>query len=148
MKNLITIMMLLMFAVTSFSQNETLDADLSYSQTFKLTGTLTDVLDVGDSTFSYVVLKRTDEKIFAVVDISLDSISGTPDTVDVFLQKKVFGADLFEDIDTVIYYGTVDTLIRFETTTAYLVDYWRIYTKERGDNFKVGIEYLNWKFGK
>ena len=148
MKNFLTTLILSLIMIVSFSQNEAHDAELGYTQTFKLTGQLSDYLSTTDSTFSYVVEKRTDSKIFVIIDISLDSISGTPDTVDVYLDHKAFDSNSFTGLDTVIYYGTVDTVIRFETTTALLMDYWRVRAEERGNDFRVQIDYLNWKFGK
>lgn len=149
MKKIFSILLLGFMSLVAISQNGRVDAKLGYNETYKtLECTSADSLGQGDSTWTYTVYKRTAEPSICYYRIYLDSLSGTPDTVDIFLQKKVFGypqtsgSETYTNIDTVTYYGTADTVISAYSSSSTYADFYRILIKERGDNFKVGIDSL------
>ena len=145
---------LLLFIAFTFSllcmvnaQNETVDRSLSYESTY-FTQPLSAELTTGDSIFTYVVRKLSDEKIYPYFYIELDSLGGTAGNVNVYLQYKVFGEQTFTDLDTVTYAGSVDTSFVFFPNTRHIADYWRIYIIGASDEFNVGIDRINGKFVK
>lgn len=149
MKKSLIILLLGFLCQGVFPQNGTVDARLGYEETWKtLKCTTADSIGQGDSTWTYTVYKKTVEPSVCYYRIYLDSLSGTSDTVDIFLQKKVFGypesyaSETYSNIDTVTYYGTADTVISAYNSSATYSDFYRVLVKERGDNFKVGIDSL------
>lgn len=153
MRGLFILLLLGMFSLVTFGQNSTIDARLGYDETFKtVTLSSSDSIGVGDSLWTYTVYKKTRGPSICYYRLYLDSLSGTSDTVDIFLQKKVFGtpqssaSEGYTNVDTVTYYGTADTGFSAVVSSAQYADFWRLTIKERGDNFKVGIDSVMFKF--
>lgn len=147
MKKIIFIISLVFCVCLVHAQNETIDRSLSYESTYFLQP-LTAELITGDSTFTYVVRKLSDEKIYPYFYVELDSLGGTAGNVNVYLQYKVFPDEAFTDLDTVIYAGTVDTSFVINPNTNVIADYWRINIIGDSDEFNVGIDQINGKFVK
>jgi len=147
-KSILILMLLGLFSLVTYSQNETINASLGYQATYNLyTGITSDTIGKTDSTWSYVINKLTDEKLFAYAYIELDSLSGTADTVFFIWQYKMFDDEAFTNSDTTIYAGASESLT-VVTTIATKADYWRLYVLGTDDDFKVGIDKFNSKFIK
>lgn len=147
MKKLAIILILGMISLVSVSQNSTTqDISMGYEQTWnKFIGRSSDIIGATDSTFMYTVRKYTKTDCEYIWRVVLDSISGTPDTVDCFFQYSVFG-DTYTNLDTVTYYGTSDTAFEKKSSSTYVGDYHRLFIKERGSGFTVGIDTIKVKF--
>jgi hypothetical protein len=157
--------------LASYSQNETVNRTLDYNNTyFFYTGTSTDVLTTTDTTWSYVIWKRTDTKIHVYVDMLIDSTGGTANNVTIYLQNKKFTELEFTTVDSVIWDGTNSTtdgeIISFlpssesftfnadSTTTVTESNqfnmgmYWRIYILGADNTLLASIRRLNLHFIK
>lgn len=142
-------MILVLGSLVSFSQNQSVDYVIGYDATYVLyTGTSSDVLYTTDSTWSYTINKKTDEEVIGYYRVDLKKVSGTAKPVNVFFQKKIFEADSYTDIDTVVYAGTADTTIHFNTSSNAAGDFWRVYIQKNNNDFKVEIEAFKAKFYK
>lgn len=150
MKKFITIFLILgLFALVSFSQNETVDKSLSYSNTwFTYDGSASDSIQSGDSIFTYTIEKFTDTKTFVYFYIECDSVAGTGAPVTYYLQNKVFQDETFSDVDTIEWTAGADTSFIFETTTSDIADYWRIYRIGSTSTFNAYETDINGKFVK
>lgn len=142
-------MVLGLFALTSFAQDETVDRSLSYDDTwFLYTGQASDSIQDGDSIFTYTIEKRTDSKTFAYFYIECDSVGGTASAVTYYLQNKVFQDEAFSNLDTVVWTAGADTSFTFEVTTSDIADYWRIYRIGADDEFNAYETDIDGKFVK
>ena len=138
-----------LFSLSAFSQNESVNASLGYGQTYNLyTGVASDTIGDSDSTWSYIVQKLTDEKVFPYAYISLDSLGGTAADVTVLLKYKMFDSQSFTTSTTVTYAGTIDTTIVISPGTAIKADYWQLLITGSTDGFNVGIDKFDLKLIK
>lgn len=150
MKKIITIFMILgIFSLVLFSQDETVDKSLSYSNTwFIYEGDAADSIQSGDSIFTYTIEKFTDTKTFAYFYVEADSVEGMAAPITYYLQNKVFQDQAFSNIDTIVWTAGADTSFVFETTTSDIVDYWRIYRIGSTSTFNAYETDINGKFVK
>jgi hypothetical protein len=148
MKKIILISLLISFITAMSGQNAAVDADLSYDATFVLlTGQASDTIGIQDSTWTFTVRKKTDAKMYHYYYISLDSVGGTTNIVDIIRQKKMFLAESYTNVDTVSWHGTADTTFSSLGSQTH-GEYWRILIKGRDDTFKAKIIELDTKFLK
>jgi hypothetical protein len=147
MKKILIIMLLALVGLTTYSQKRgTKDASLGYDATWNVfVGANADTLGVGDSVFTRTYEKLINYAVYPYFEVVLDSISGTSDTVDVSFYYSPFGLRYTLD-STMTWYGTADTVIKWQQDTARRADYHKIIIKERGDNFKVGIDTIRVKY--
>jgi len=150
MKNLIFIT-LLFSILPVFGQNATIDKTLEYGQTYiNFSGVAADTIGVGDSTWTYTVYKKSDDNIYPYIYTDLAVVAGgTPDTVLVILQGKVFANQSFTALDTVIWRGNPDNAITpFDYTTANKNQIWRVMLQGSNDAIKARVSKLDFYFPK
>jgi len=110
----ILLIMVLSFTICEAQNSSTYDKKLSYNETIlSYTGEASDTIGTVDTLWTYTVLKRSDTPVQAYIDIALDSTGGTTDTVWIKLQHKQFSDLDYTTIDSVSWYATVDTVIKF-----------------------------------
>ena len=143
MKKILLILMLGLFALTSFSQN----LSLGYSKTFfEYNGKASDTIGIADSVWTYEFKKLSTNRVYPYVYMSLDAVSGTPASVTILLQSKVTSDEGWTNRDTVTYSGTADTTFSLSPTEVpYIADYHRVIMTGSTDEFKVKVNLLNGK---
>ena len=151
MKKIFLILTILILgAALGYSQNAEVDRTLDYgNQTYLLyTGIASDTIGIADSTWTYTVRKKTDTRLLPYVYVELDSISGTPNPVHTILQGKVFASELYTDIDSVVWAGTIDTMFTIDVVDTFKYEFWRVSVEGQLDEFKAKVQELDIKFIK
>jgi hypothetical protein len=152
MKKILIAFLFLIVAFAVQSQNATVDKTLNYDETYYwFDGATSDTIGATDSTWMLTVRKKNDTRILPYIAAKMDSLGGTGDTVNVYLQNKVFPDQNYSNLDTVIWPGqgpdSGDT-IYFDYGTAVKGEYWRLLFVGENDSFKAGIDWVNFKFSK
>lgn len=142
-------MIMVLSVAFSYSQNATIDKTMGYDDVLiEYTGDATDTIGATDSTWTYTLKKKTDTRNYLSTEIHLDSIGGTADTVFVIRQYKKFSFGTYANLDTVIWAGSADTIIKIVDGTARHNWYWRYLVKGSTSSFNVGVDYLGVEFLK
>lgn len=152
MKKYFLIAIMALFVGISYGQNQTVDKELSYDQTFVyFNGSSVDTLGTGDSTWTYTVNKQNLSTVYPYVYVAIDTLTGTSqDVTNIYLQAKVFPDESYSNIDTVQYYASADTTFTFDisvsATTGRKEQFWRVNMVGSTDDVKLEIQDLNFKF--
>lgn len=148
MKKLFVILMLGLFSLASFSQNQTVDKSLGYNKTYSFyVGQSSDTLGSSDSTWTYTINKLSTKKTFCNVYIEVDTLAGTTDDECSFIleYKAAPGESIYTTANTVTYFQSEDTTFNIQNTTAVISDYWRIRVEGSTDDIKSIIKRCDFK---
>ena len=151
MKKFITIVFLSLAFVVNMKAQENAEADryIDYSESWMTyTGDGINATTSSDSVWYYTILKESHQPLKYDIKVVLDSISGTFDSLSVYLQKKKFSSDDFANFDTVRWNLGSDTTVRFTVTqdTSYMDRYWRIEAVSDTSGFIFQVDELSIKF--
>lgn len=142
MKNFIICLLCLsmMFVANSLKAQESAsyDYDLGYTGTWSLHSfSSPQGITATDSVWYFTVRKFSTNKVFPSAKIVLDKTTGTPTTIIVTLERRIWSDDTWTVESTVNYAGTVDTTIIVQGSTARVADYWRMKIRRASGNFVV-----------
>ena len=149
MKKLIILLVCIVsFIAIQAQENAIEDAYLDYNETWWQDFNFGNVTSATDSIWYYTVHKESLSPLKYDVKLIMDSISGTSDAVNVYLQKKKFLSDDFANLDTVSWNLGSDTTIYFTVTTdtSYMDRWFRIYTICDTSGFIYQVDELSFKF--
>ena len=147
-KGLLFAMILGLFSLVSYAQNQTVDKSIKYSQTYTtLVGSVGDTLGTLDSTWSYTVQKLSTDKTFCNVYIGVDTVTGTSTDATYFIleYKAAIGESVYIPTDTVTYYQSADTTFNIQNSTAVIADFWRLRVIGTTDDVKSDIQRCDFK---
>lgn len=148
----VIILLLLSICTFAFGQrSSTVDKELSYTTSwmaFTGTNNTTHAINAKDSTWTYTILKNSYKPVKYDIYMSLDSISGTKDSVTVIFQAKKWIDDAsWVGLDTATWVAGGDTIINFnQTTTAQQYQYFRMYVAGSDNTFIARIAKFFIKF--
>lgn len=149
MKKLFIILACIVFSLTMRAQESASeDGYLGYDETWWEDFNFGNVTSATDSIWYYTVRKESKSPLKFDIKLTFDSISGTKDTVNVYLQKKKFLSDSFSNLDTVKWTTGNDTSLYFSVTTdtAYQDRWFRVYTICDTNSFIYQVDELSFKF--
>jgi hypothetical protein len=150
MKNFIVALILLSCALSvSAQESSTYDKTLGYSETYlEFTGSSTDVLKVGDSTWCYTVWKKSVRPLKYDVYMDLDSTGGTKNMMTItLLGKKWLDQAAWTTLKTQRYTLGRDTTFTFtESSTAGQYQFYKVNVVGDNDTFLMSIKKLFMKF--
>lgn len=151
MKKLFFILNLVLFSICVFSQeNSNYDYKIGYDGTWQTytSPSTTYATSSTDSIWYFTILKESESDIKYDIKLIVDSISGTNQITDFFLQGKIWGSDIYSNIDTVTWVTGVDTTFTFTTASTLDYRYYRIYVKSRLKGFIFQIDEYSTLFRK
>lgn len=151
MKKILLIALFILPLMLNVEAQESADADryIDYSESWMTySGDGINATTASDSTWFYTVLKESHLPLKYDVKMELDSISGTFDSLSVYLQKKKFYSDNFANLDTIRWNLGQDTVVRFTVTqdTSYMDRYWRVKAVSDTSGFIFQVDELSIKF--
>jgi hypothetical protein len=135
--------------IANAQESATYDMNLGYSETwYKYIGVSTDVLKVGDSTWSYTVYKDSRLPLKYDTYLYLDSTGGTKNLVTVtLLAKKWLDQASWSTLKTATWTNGHDTTIVFtESSTAGQYQYYKLNILGANDTFLASIKKFYIKF--
>jgi len=151
MKNLIIFIMLFV-GVYAYGQNSaTADKVLGYDVSwykFDETMTTDDNINATDSVWTYTIYKNSYLPVKYDVRVSMDSISGAPETVVITLQAKKWLEDAsWTTLNTATWTNGSDTIIAFkEDTLARQYQYFKLNVAGANNTFVAKIKQFFTKF--
>lgn len=134
---LITFAVLFITNAVNAQENAAYDYDMGYTGTYSLHTFTSGGITATDSVWYFTVRKLSTNKVFPSAKIVLDKTTGTPTTIIVTLERRVWSDDAWTVESTVNYKGSVDTTIIIQGATARVADYWRMKIRRASGNFVV-----------
>ena len=143
MKSFIISLLLISCAVlVNGQESSTYDSRLGYSETFtEYVGTSTDILKVGDSTWTYTVLKESAKPLKYDVFLKFDATGGTNNVVNITVfGKKTLDQPSWTSLKTASWTSGADTTKTItESTTAQQYRYYKVEVKGANDTLLASI---------